>query len=339
MVSIELIYFCIEKTNNLLDIDMGMKISFEQARLDHLAWMHRMRHLLDGKIELQENEIVSHLQCRLGKWFESEGRDEFGHLDEIQKFDVKHVKLHKLAKEIYLENNQGNRAIAEELFIDLSTTSQEIVALLNEAETKLNIGIEEVTEREIPVKLIDDAAPWDKSNVLVLKIQPNNEIEYVNAFFTQVFGFENKDLIGKNLNSIFHPDVPKSIEKIILELNSKTEKTTKILKFVTYNGKFVWAIADFIPTVVNGVTTELTLKLSGVNNAILAKFIIPLFEEIKLIEVKKGESSGLLFLNNFLEERNRTMDEYIQNLIMTGRDSIKSAEKRSWFGKLFNMNL
>ena len=317
---------------------MGMKISFEQARLDHLAWMHRMRNLLDGKIELAENEIVSHLQCRLGKWFESEGRDEFGHLEEIQKFDVKHVKLHKLAKEIYIENNNNNRAIAEELFTDLSHTSQEIVALLNEAETKLNVGIEEVTEREIPVKLLDDAAPWDKSNVLVIKVLPNNEIEYVNSFFTEVFGFENKDLMGKNLNSILHPDVPKCIEKIILENNTKTEKTTKILKFVTYNGKFVWAITDFIPIVNNGVTTELTIKLSGVNNALLAKFIIPLYEEVKLIEVKKGEANGLMFLNNFLEERNRTMDEYVQNLIMTGRDSIKSVEKRSWLGKLFNFN-
>ncbi|AMO20454.1 CZB domain-containing protein [Flavobacterium columnare] len=318
---------------------MEMKISFEQARLDHLGWMHKMRDLLDGKVELVESEIVSHLQCRLGKWFESEGRDEFGELEELQKFDVKHIKLHKLAKEIYIENKLGNKAIAEELFTDLSNTSQEIVTLLNEAETKLNIGLTKVVEREIPIKLLDDAAPWDKSNTLVIKILPNNEIEYVNAFFTEVSSFENKDLMGKNFNSILHPDIPKAIERLILENNKEAERTTKILKFVTYNGKFVWAVADFIPTIVDDKIVDITVKLSGVNNAILAKFIIPLYEEIKIIEAKKGESGGILFLNNFLEERNRTMDEYIQNLIITGRDSIKSAEKRSWFGKLFNFNL
>lgn len=317
---------------------MGMKISFEQARIDHLAWMYKMRQLLDGKIELQENEIVSHLQCRLGKWFESEGRDEFGYLEEIQKFDVKHIILHKLAKEIYLENKKGNIAIAEELFIDLSNTSQEIVSLLNDAENKLNMGIQDTIEKEIPVKLIDDAAPWNKSNTLVVKVLPNNEIEYVNSLFVEVFGFENKDLMGKNLNSILHPDIPKSIENIILENDLIKDKTTMILKFVTYNGKFIWAITDFIPSITNGQITDFTVKLSGVNNNILARFIIPLYEEIKIIEATKGENSGLLFLNNFLEERNRTMDEYIQNLIMTGRDSIKSPEKRSWLGKLFSFN-
>ncbi|MFK7049690.1 diguanylate cyclase [Flavobacterium columnare] len=318
---------------------MEMKISFEQARLDHLGWMHKMRDLLDDKIELAESEIVSHLQCRLGKWFESEGRDEFGELEEIQRFDVKHVKLHKLAKEIYVEHKLGNKAIAEELYLDLSSTSQEIVTLLDEAENKLNIGLTKVVEREIPVKLLDDAAPWDKSNTLVIKILPNNEIEYVNAYFTEVSSFENKDLIGKNFNSILHPDIPKSIEKIIIEDNKITERNTKILKFVTYNGKFIWAIADFIPAIVDDEIVDITVKLSGVNNAILAKFIIPLYEEVKIIEAKKGESSGISFLNNFLEERNRTMDEYIQNLIITGRDSIKSAEKRTWLGKLFNISL
>lgn len=113
---------------------MATKINFEQARQDHMAWMYKMRNFLNGVEELKKEEIISHLHCRLGKWFYAEGKDEFGNLEPIKKFELKHIKLHQLAKDIFEFKKIGNIAIAEDLYEDLERTSKQIVALLNEAE-------------------------------------------------------------------------------------------------------------------------------------------------------------------------------------------------------------
>ena len=40
---------------------MNTKISFEQPKNDHLDWLDKMRKYLNGVVELNEQEIVSHL--------------------------------------------------------------------------------------------------------------------------------------------------------------------------------------------------------------------------------------------------------------------------------------
>ena len=80
---------------------MSKRINFNAAKQDHKAWVGRVRNFLDDKEDLQPGEITSHLTCRMGKWFYGEGKDNYGQLEEIQEFETKHIKLHKLASEIY----------------------------------------------------------------------------------------------------------------------------------------------------------------------------------------------------------------------------------------------
>ena len=72
---------------------MSKRINFNAAKQDHKAWVGRVRNFLDDKEDLQPGEITSHLTCRMGKWFYGEGKDNYGHLEEIQEFETKHIKL------------------------------------------------------------------------------------------------------------------------------------------------------------------------------------------------------------------------------------------------------
>ncbi len=317
---------------------MSARVNFDQAKQDHLAWKYRMRNFLDGKEDMNKDEVVSHLQCRLGKWFYAEGKEEFGGIDAIQKFELKHIKLHKLAKDILELKNIGNIELAEDLYEDLERTSASIVALLTEAENIINKDIIEVGEDEIRSShLLDKIVPWDKTKTLLIKMDANGIVEYVNLNFLEVSGYQSTELLGKSCDVVRHPDMPFVLKNWVLEeLKYGAESTTLIVKNLAKSGRYFWVIIDYKPNKnINGEIDTITAKYSGLNFAIVQKFIDPLYKQLLYIEKKNGVEASEKYLKGFLEERNRTMDEYTRNLIMTGRDSVKH-EKRGFFSKLFS---
>lgn len=315
---------------------MKTKVNFEQARQDHLAWMYKMRNFLNGIEELKKEEIVSHLHCRLGKWFYAEGKEEFSSIEPIKKFELKHVKLHQLAKDIFELKNIGNIELAEDLYEDLERTSKLIVLLLNEAESLINKDINEEINDELDIPVLDKLLDWDKSKVLVLKTDANGMIEYANQAFLDVSGYDSIDILGKTFDVIRHPDMTETILKWVLVEIMQGFEVNVIVKCIAKSGKYFWALLDYkINTKSDGTIENVTIKFSGLNMTIVYKHIIPLYKQLYTIEKNKGLDAGKKYLRGFLEERNRTFDEFTRNLIMTGRDSFKD-KKSSFFSKLFS---
>jgi len=115
-----------------------MTIDFSQARFKHLNWKFRLRNFLDGKETLTADQALSHLHCDLGIWYYAEGKEKYGHLSAMQKFETEHEKLHNLVKEIQQLKTDGLPTQAEMKYIDLIRTSDRIVSLLDEAEGVIN---------------------------------------------------------------------------------------------------------------------------------------------------------------------------------------------------------
>lgn len=111
---------------------------FMKARSAHLAWKGKIRGFLDGVVEMDAGQAVSHHDCALGKWLDKEGRAQLQHLSEMSKLDQVHEKMHRLIKEIVQLKQEGQLEQAEQKFEQIDPLSKEVVGLLDAIEQQSN---------------------------------------------------------------------------------------------------------------------------------------------------------------------------------------------------------
>jgi methyl-accepting chemotaxis protein len=115
-------------------------LDFSAAKSAHLAWKARLRSFLDGSASLTQDEVVSHHDCVLGKWYYSDGLSQYGDIPEMQQIEAPHKRLHQLIGEIVKLKESGNTEESEQLFEQIDPLSQEIIQQLSRVESKINEG-------------------------------------------------------------------------------------------------------------------------------------------------------------------------------------------------------
>ncbi|MEQ1732820.1 MAG: PAS domain S-box protein [Bacteroidia bacterium] len=115
------------------------RVDFSSAKQKHLNWKNVIADFLQDKGTLTEAQAVSHLHCDLGKWYYTEGKIKYGHIAVMQEFEAEHITLHQLIKDILVCKKNNDVAKCNELYLRVLATSDQIVALLTQAETIINI--------------------------------------------------------------------------------------------------------------------------------------------------------------------------------------------------------
>jgi len=114
---------------------VGGELDFNSVRTAHLSWKMRLRDFLDGKKSLRNREVVSHHDCELGQWIHSHGMVLYGNLQEMQKLEKEHARMHDHIKNVVAAGKANNRQVAEALMADVEPLSKQVVALLNQIES------------------------------------------------------------------------------------------------------------------------------------------------------------------------------------------------------------
>jgi methyl-accepting chemotaxis protein len=109
----------------------------QQAMIAHLSWKTKLRGFLDGKGSLDERIAFDHKACGFGTWYESMGRKELSHIQEIAQIDKPHRELHELIKRIVDLKKQGDREAAEREYQRVAPLSEEIVAIMQAIKNQL----------------------------------------------------------------------------------------------------------------------------------------------------------------------------------------------------------
>jgi methyl-accepting chemotaxis protein len=110
------------------DKDTGEELDLPSVILAHQLWVAKVRSHLDGRIELNGDELVDHHACELGRWLDSqksrrEGERRFDELYEA------HRSLHETVASIV---GAAGGAEAKRRFDSLRTISESVVTLLME---------------------------------------------------------------------------------------------------------------------------------------------------------------------------------------------------------------
>ena len=94
-------------------------------------------------------------------------------------------------------------------------------------------------------KAINEEVTYEEAGVenraVINKIDLKGIITYVNAPFCKLSGYTKEELIGKPLETIKHPDMPKSIIKQIQNAIENGKSFRGFVKSLRKDGKYFWS--------------------------------------------------------------------------------------------------
>ena len=90
------------------------------AQYDHLKWVRRVAmHVEGANLQLTENELHDHQQCRFGHWYYGHGQVRYGALPEFNALEAVHREVHRLGPEIVELRSRGHVDQARHLLGEL----------------------------------------------------------------------------------------------------------------------------------------------------------------------------------------------------------------------------
>ena len=189
--------------------------------------------------------------------------------------------------------------------------------------------------------IIDKEVVWDKSRVIISKTDHRGIIEYTNV---DVCGYEDYELMGQPHSIIRHPDMPKVLFKVLWENLKLGGNFHAVVKNLAKSGRYYWLVTDFESTKnEDGEITHYFGRRRAVPQEIITNYIEPLYKKLLQIEKASGVEYSEKYLIGFLEEKNRSYVEYINDLFTEYERSQKTdapigVEEKGFFKRFFGIH-
>jgi len=104
------------------------------AKSDHMFWKKRLVDMILGRGSIDISEVTNHHHCRLGKWYDAEGKGEYGIHPSFRKLETPHANMHSMAKEAVSLYNAGDIAASIQKVDAIGDLSAEVVSCLEQLE-------------------------------------------------------------------------------------------------------------------------------------------------------------------------------------------------------------
>ncbi len=101
------------------------------AKSDHTLWKKRLINMILDRGEIELSTVASHHDCRLGKWYDTLGKDVYGHSSTFKQLEEPHEQVHSLGRRAVERYNQGDKAGAIADVEAIAPLSEEVVGLLD----------------------------------------------------------------------------------------------------------------------------------------------------------------------------------------------------------------
>lgn len=174
------------------------------------------------------------------------------------------------------------------------------------------------------VHIVNEKIELDSKKYIVSKTDTEGVIEYANDYFIEVSGYKETELVGEPHSIVRHPDMPKIIFKIMWDRLEEGKNIYAIVKNRAKDGRYYWIITDFeanLDKVTNKPISYVAYRQSA-SDKIVAE-IEPLYQKLIEIEKTSGVESSEKYLNGYLEEKGKSYDDYMEDLIGKGKGMAK----------------
>jgi PAS domain S-box-containing protein len=163
---------------------------------------------------------------------------------------------------------------------------------------------------------INEEIRLDPLRYIVSKTDASGVIEYGNDYFVEISGYKEYELINRPHNIIRHPDMPRTIFKLMWDRLKNNQQIFAFVKNLAKDGRYYWVITEFTSKInpLNNQPVRYTAYRKAAPRKALPE-IEKLYATLREIEQQQGMEAAEKYLEGYLEERGLSYDEYIDSLI------------------------
>lgn len=110
------------QSNEILDL----------AKTDHLIWLARINQMFLGNMKLNSADVLDYTHCRLGHWYEGEGKMKYGGTPVYEGLKETHEHFHNLCAEAIDAYNANNEYKVRALLPEIERASQVVLDTLDQ---------------------------------------------------------------------------------------------------------------------------------------------------------------------------------------------------------------
>lgn len=155
--------------------------------------------------------------------------------------------------------------------------------------------------------------------IIVSKTDTQGRLTYVNGLFVDISGYPEHELIGKPHNIIRHPDMPRSVFKLLWDRISSGHELFAYVMNLSADGGHYWVLAHVTPTfgpsgeIVGYHSNRRTASAEALTR-IKELYAALLAEEKRQANTPAAIAAGQQLLENTLTEAGMTYDEFVWSL-------------------------
>ncbi len=202
--------------------------------------------------------------------------------------------------------------------------------VVSENNLKVSVGPENIDEdsevRTGDLKMTDQFLTgnevfFDDNEIIVSKTNLKGHITYCNDIFLKVAGYSEKELLGQPHSIIRHPDMPRSVFKLLWDTLDAGSEIFAYVVNRTKAGDRYWVLAHVTPSFdAEGTIVGYHSNRRVPDRRVVEQTIIPLYakllaEEKSCPNRKEGMLAGFETLIGILKDAGVEYDEFVATLI------------------------
>lgn len=153
-----------------------------------------------------------------------------------------------------------------------------------------------------------------ENDFIISKTDTKGRLTYVNKIFIDMAEYSEDELLGKPHNIVRHPDMPKTIFKLLWERVQAKEEIFAFVVNKTKNNNDYWVYANVTPSLDERGNIIGYYSVRRKPNPEALEIIKPLYAKMLQAERSGGVEAGAKVLTDILNQEGTTYDEYIISL-------------------------
>jgi PAS domain S-box-containing protein len=161
---------------------------------------------------------------------------------------------------------------------------------------------------------------FSASELIVSKTDLKGRLTYANGVFRRIAGYRESELIGQPHSIIRHPDMPRSVFRLLWETIEDRREIFAYVKNMARNGDHYWVFAHVTPSFdARGEMIGYHSNRRVPGRKVLETAIMPLYAEVLKIERshvngKEAVAAGYKALTDFVASQKVAYEELIFSL-------------------------
>ena len=150
-----------------------------------------------------------------------------------------------------------------------------------------------------------------ENDFIVSKTDTKGRLTYVNKIFMDMAEYTEEELLGKPHNIVRHPDMPKTVFKLLWQRIQNKEEIFAYVVNKTKNGNAYWVYANVTASLDERGSIVGYYSVRRKPNPGALSLIQPLYQKMLQAERSGGIAAGEKILNDLLQKEGVNYDEFI----------------------------